>query len=168
VSGLTLRSSVFLVGVLSFRFYCFSEQVTIIVPNIISCINYLMCELILVQLRRAVQISLTFYRSTEHGSSSQCPSVTPVKPVYAVMINYVIERHGLVIDNSPFCFMWLVVFRTVITAGALRGLMSSLPNKEQFYQLPFPVQILLAVAVTLMLNPCPTRFDTVFIWRRCI
>jgi hypothetical protein len=35
----------------------------------------------------------------EHGSSSQCPSVTPVKPVYTVMINYVIESHGLVITD---------------------------------------------------------------------
>jgi hypothetical protein len=71
----------------------------IIVPNIISCINYVMCDLVLVQLRHAVQISLTFYRLTEHGSSSQCPSVTPVKPMYTIMINYVIERHGLGIDN---------------------------------------------------------------------
>ena len=81
------------------RFHWFSEQIKIIVPNIISCINYVMCDLVLVQLRHAVQISLTFYRLTEHGSSSQCPSVTPVKPMYTVMINYVIERHGLGIDN---------------------------------------------------------------------
>jgi len=99
VSGLTLRNSIFLVDVLTFRFYWFSEHITIIVPNIISCINYVMCDLVLVQLRLAVQISLTFYRLIEHGSSSQCPSVSPVKPLYTVMINYVIERHGLVIDN---------------------------------------------------------------------
>jgi len=99
VSGLTLRNSIFLVDVLPVRFCWFSEEITIIVPNIISCNDYVMCDLVLVQLRHAVQISLTFYRLTEHGSSRQCPSVTPVKPVYTVMINYVIERHGLVIDN---------------------------------------------------------------------
>jgi len=55
-----------------------------------------MCDLVLVQLRRAIQISLTFYRLTEHGSSSQRPSVTPVKPVHTVMINYAIESHALV------------------------------------------------------------------------
>jgi hypothetical protein len=64
-----------------------------------------MCELVFVQLRHVVQISLAYYRLTEHGSSIQCRSVTPVKPVYTVMINYVIERHGLVIDNCPYCFM---------------------------------------------------------------
>jgi len=58
-----------------------------------------MCDVVLVQLRRAVQISLTFYRLIEHGSSSQCPRVTPVKSVYAVIINYVIESHGLVITD---------------------------------------------------------------------
>jgi hypothetical protein len=58
-----------------------------------------MCDLVLVQLRHAIQISLSFYRLTEHGLSRQCHSVTHVKPVYTVMINCVIERHGLVIDN---------------------------------------------------------------------
>lgn len=95
--ALALRNSVFLVDVLPVRVYWFSEQITIIIPNIINCINYVMCDLVLLQLRHAVQIR--FYWLTECGSSSQCPSITPVKPVYTVMINYVIERHGLVIDN---------------------------------------------------------------------
>jgi hypothetical protein len=72
------------------RFHLFLEQITIIVLNSISSINYVMCDVVLVHLRHAVQISLTFYRLTEHGSSSQCPSVTPVNPVYTIMINYVI------------------------------------------------------------------------------
>jgi hypothetical protein len=87
------------VDVLPVRFYWFSEKITIIVPNIVSCLNYVMFDLVVVQLRHAVQISLAFYSLTEHGSSSQCPSVAPVKPVCRVMINYVIERQGFVIDN---------------------------------------------------------------------